>query len=86
MRYNDVDCQLIKDDDVLLIYDGPEPTLENVRCNKDFVMIKLPPKEDASLSGIILKTAESKESKPCYGIVEKVSMCVHVYVSIYLSI
>ena len=34
-------------------------------------MIRLPPKEDRSLTGIILSTAEEGK-KACYGVVEKV--------------
>ena len=37
MRYNDENHQLIRDDDVLLKFTGPEPTFANSECVKDQV-------------------------------------------------
>jgi chaperonin GroES len=72
LKYNDRAHQLIKDDDVLLKYDGDEATLANVVPVKDHILIRLPPKEDKALSGIILTTADSPEKKQSYGTVEKI--------------
>lgn len=72
LKYNDKDHQMIKDDDVLLQYTGEEIALENVEAVKDHILIRLPPKEDKTLTGIIINTAETKEKKQCYGTVEKV--------------
>lgn len=72
MKYNDENHQMIKDDDVLLIYSGPEATVETVQCVKDRVLIKLPPKQDASQSGIIIKPTSKEEPNPTYGTVVKV--------------
>lgn len=72
LKYNDINHQMIKDDDVLLKFTGKEATLENVDCVKDQVLIKLPPKEDTSLSGIIVTTAETKEKRASYGTVAKI--------------
>ena len=72
LKYNDLPHQLIKDDDVLLKYSSAEPTVASVEPVKDQVMIKLPPKEGTAISGIIITTAESKEKKQTYGVVEKV--------------
>lgn len=72
MKYNDIPHQLIKDDDVLLKYSGDEATLDNVVPVKDHIMIRLPKKEDTSLSGIIITTAEDDQKKNAYGTVEKV--------------
>ena len=72
LKYNDVNHQLIKDDDVLLVYPtGVEALEENVECVKDQVLVKLPPKEEKSNSGIIISTGE-KEKRPDYGTVSKV--------------
>jgi chaperonin GroES len=38
MKYNDANHQLIKDDDVLLMYSGPEPTYANCEPVKDQVI------------------------------------------------
>ena len=72
LKYNDINHQLIKDDDVLLKFTGKEATVDNVECVKDNVMIKLPPKEDTSLTGIIITTAETKEKRASYGKVVKI--------------
>lgn len=72
LKYNDVNHQMIKDDDVLLKFSGGEPTLAAVECVKDQVMIRLPPKEAANLSGIIIATPESKEKRPDTGVVVKI--------------
>jgi len=51
LKYNDVNHQMIKDDDILLKYTGKEPTLENVECIRDQVLVKLPPKEESNAAG-----------------------------------
>lgn len=72
LKYNDANHQMIKDDDVLLTYTGPEATLENVQCVKDQVLVKLPRKEETNLSGIVISTPGSTEKRPNYGTVAKV--------------
>lgn len=74
LKYNDVAHQLIKDDDVLLTYPtGQDPTLANVECVKDQVLIKLPPKEEKNAVGIIISTPGEKEKKRAdYGTVTKI--------------
>jgi chaperonin GroES len=72
LKYNDVNHQLIKDDDVLLKYTGKEATIATVECVKDQVLIKLPPKEEANQSGIIINTPGSKEKRADTGVVAKV--------------
>ena len=72
LRYNDVDHQLIKDDDVLLKYEGSAATLENVQCVKDQVLVKLPPKEEKNSAGIIINTPGAKEKRRDYGVVTKI--------------
>jgi chaperonin GroES len=72
LRYNDLDHQLIKDDDVLLKYTGDRATLANVTPVKDQVLIKLPPKEEKNSAGLIISTPGSKEKRRDYGEVVKV--------------
>lgn len=72
LRYNDVDHQLIKDDDILLKYKGDKGTIDNVECVKDQVLVKLPPKEDKSTSGIIITTPGTKEKRRDCGVVAKI--------------
>lgn len=72
LKYNDANHQMIKDDDVLLTYTGPEATLQNVQCVKDQVLVKLPPKEETNTAGIIISTPGSTEKRPNYGTVAKV--------------
>ena len=73
LKYNDLNHQLIKDDDVLLTYSGPNPTIENVVCVKDQVLVELPRKEEATSSGIIVSNpTNAKEKRTDYGVVIKV--------------
>lgn len=72
LRYNDAEHQLIKDDDALLVYPaGEEAGIDNVQPVKDQVLVKLPIKEAASESGIIISTGEN-EKRADYGEVVKV--------------
>ena len=75
MKYNEMDHQLIKDDDILLVYDGEEPLEDTVRCIKDNVLVKLPKVEDTTYAGIIVSTASgdnSAKKRPDKGTVVKV--------------
>jgi len=72
LKYDDVNHQMIKDDDILLKYSGNEATVKTVECVKDQVLVKLPPKEEANMAGIIIATAGDKEKKSDHGKVVKV--------------
>ena len=75
LKYNDQPHQLIKDDDVLLVYPtaDKEATFANVQCVKDQVLIKLPPREEKNAVGIIISTPGEKDKKRAdYGVVAKV--------------
>ena len=54
LKYNEVNHQMIKDDDILLKYSGKEPTVENVHCIRDQVLVKLPPKEESNSAGNLI--------------------------------
>ena len=72
LKYNDVNHQLIKDDDVLLKYSGDDALLSKVECVKDQVMIMLPPKEESNSAGLIVSTPGNKEKRADYGTVVKI--------------
>mmetsp|Transcript_34565 Transcript_34565/g.35240 ORF Transcript_34565/g.35240 Transcript_34565/m.35240 type:complete len:245 (+) Transcript_34565:105-839(+) len=73
LKYNDVNHQLIKDDDVLLTYTGDEATLDSVECVKDQVLVLLPEKAETTVAGIIVNNAASgTEKRPDSGVVAKV--------------
>ncbi|GMH63801.1 hypothetical protein TrRE_jg7574, partial [Triparma retinervis] len=40
INYDDEDCNLIKDDDVIMIYNGATMTLQNSRPAKDYILVK----------------------------------------------
>ena len=72
ITYGDAKHQLIKDENVLLRYNGEMASLENVICPRDRILIELPPAEDKNSAGIIINIkSESNEEKPAprYGIV-----------------
>ena len=73
LKYDDVTHQLIKDDDVLLYYSGPQATVANVKCAKDNVLILLPPKEISNVAGLIVAVkSEGSDQRPDYGEVVQV--------------
>jgi co-chaperonin GroES (HSP10) len=74
LRYNDENHQLIKDDDVLLKYTGDEPTVDNVECIKDQILVELPPKEDSTVDGLIISTASNTEKRPDLGRISSFQM------------
>ena len=70
LRYNDVDRQLLKDDDVLLVYSGDECTVNNAKTIKDNILVKLPKIEEETIGGIIVTTnidGEGSKKKPDRG-------------------
>lgn len=72
LKYNGVNHQMIKDDDVLLKYSGKDMTLEAVSPVKDQVLVRLPPKEEKNSAGIIVATPNAEEKRPTTGVVVKV--------------
>jgi chaperonin GroES len=74
LKYNDASHQMIKDDDVLLTYEGDEALLENVQAVKDQVLVRLPPREESNAAGLIISTpsGEGEAKRPNYGCVAKV--------------
>lgn len=72
LKYNGVNHQMIKDDDVLLKFAGEELTLENVVPVKDLVLVRLSEKEEKNNAGIIVHTPASQEKRPTAGVVFKV--------------
>lgn len=72
MKYNDMNHQLIKDDDVLLKYTGNDLKFENCEPVKDQVMIRLKGKEATSASGIIVNAVDNKDIRIDCGVVAKV--------------
>ena len=84
--YNDEECQIIRDDNVLLAYPGGNTmmTIENVVPIRDYVLVELisPTKgnNDASSSdntistnsGIVIAASVLKDNLPCEGRVVKI--------------
>ena len=69
INYDMEDCNLIRDDDVIIIYKGAMMTLENVRPCKDYVLVKLQKGEMKTASGIALAASVTKNLEPCSGTV-----------------
>eukprot|EP00545_Synedropsis_sp_CCMP1620_P006192 CAMPEP_0119014578 /NCGR_PEP_ID=MMETSP1176-20130426/9984_1 /TAXON_ID=265551 /ORGANISM="Synedropsis recta cf, Strain CCMP1620" /LENGTH=249 /DNA_ID=CAMNT_0006967781 /DNA_START=6 /DNA_END=755 /DNA_ORIENTATION=+ len=72
LTYNDDSCQMIRDDDVMLYYDGVTMNLENVTPCRDYVLIELEKDETETKSGIVVAAGVQKENLPCEGTVYKV--------------
>jgi len=72
MSYNDDEMQLIRDDDVLLYYEGVQMTQENVMPCRDYVLVKMKVENLETASGIVVAAGVTKENIPCVGSVFKV--------------
>ena len=63
LEYDGLNHQLIRDDDVLLVYEGKDATEENVKCVKDQVLILLDEKDDVMDSGLVVTKDKSDNFK-----------------------
>jgi chaperonin GroES len=72
--YNDDSCQMIRDDDVLLYYDGITMKLDNVTPVRDYVLLELDddPETLATSSGVVIANQVVADNLPCEGTVVKV--------------
>ena len=74
LTYNDDACQLIRDDDCLLYYEGVTMKLDNVFPVRDYVLIELDedPETLATTSGVVIANQVMADILPCEGTVVKV--------------
>jgi chaperonin GroES len=81
IEYNGEECQVIRDDNVLLTYTGVTLRLDNVTPVRDYVLIELDSKGNAkggdsssiaTSSGIVIAASVLKDNLPCEGRVIKV--------------
>jgi chaperonin GroES len=70
--YNDDQCQMIRDDDVLLFYQGVSMTLDNITPCRDYILVEMAQEKLETKSGIAIAAQVTKEDLPCEGIVAKV--------------
>eukprot|EP00980_Cylindrotheca_fusiformis_P013529 scaffold3450_cov114-Cylindrotheca_fusiformis.AAC.34 len=74
IMYNDDSCQMIRDDDCLLYYDGLSMNFENVIPVRDYVLVALDEDPDtlATSSGVVIANQVMADDVPCEGVVVKV--------------
>mmetsp|Transcript_115171 Transcript_115171/g.332696 ORF Transcript_115171/g.332696 Transcript_115171/m.332696 type:complete len:261 (+) Transcript_115171:136-918(+) len=74
VTYNEDSCQIIRDDDCLLYYEGVTMKLDNVFPVRDYVLIELDEDPDtlATSSGVVIANQVMADSLPCEGKVVKV--------------
>jgi chaperonin GroES len=74
ITYNEDQCQLIRDDDCLLYYEGVTMKLNNVFPVRDYVLIELDedPETLATASGVVIANQVMADTLPCEGTVVKV--------------
>jgi len=60
---------MVRDDNVLLVYEGVTLRLDNVRCVRDFVLIELDDTEGnvATRSGVVIAAQVLADDMPCTG-------------------
>jgi len=71
--YNDDSCQMIRDDDCLLYYEGVTMKLDNVFPVRDYVLVALDkdPESLATSSGVVIASQVVADDLPCEGTVVK---------------
>ena len=74
ITYNDDACQMIRDDNVLLSYEGVTMNINNVNPIRDWVLIELDedPETLSTSSGVVVANQVVAEDVPCEGVVVKV--------------
>lgn len=75
VTYNGEECQVIRDDDVLLMYEGLTMKLDNVVPVRDYVLIEVekPTVDDLqTTSGVVVAAQVMKDKAVCEGRVAKV--------------
>ena len=74
LEYNEDQCQMIRDDDCLLAYEGVTMKLDNVFPVRDYVLIALDenPETLATASGVVIANQVVADDVPCEGVVVKV--------------
>jgi len=72
--YNDDSCQMIRDDDCLLYYEGITMKIDNVIPVRDYVLVALDedPESLATSSGVVIASQVVANDVPCEGTVIKV--------------
>ncbi|GMH99415.1 hypothetical protein TrVE_jg3840 [Triparma verrucosa] len=71
INYNDEDCNLIRDDDVIMIYEGASMTMTNCRPAKDYILVEYNKPSTETSTGIAIAAAATKDLEPCSGTVVK---------------
>jgi chaperonin GroES len=72
MVYNDEQVQMIRDDDVMMYYQGVQMTKDNVTPCRDYVLVKVEQEKLETASGIVVAQSVTKDQVPCEGVVFKV--------------
>lgn len=74
MEYNEDACQMIKDDNCLLYYEGVTMKFDNVVPVRDYILVSLPEEDEtlATKSGVVVANQVMADTFPCEGIVAKV--------------
>jgi chaperonin GroES len=70
--YNEDSCQMIRDDDVMLYYQGTMMNLENAMPCRDYVLVELEGESLETSSGIAIAQSVVADDRPCQGTVLKV--------------
>lgn len=74
ITYNDDSCQMIRDDDCLLYYEGVTMKLENVFPVRDYLLVAMDanPESLETSSGVVIASQVVADDAPCEGTIVKV--------------
>jgi len=69
LEYNGEEVRCVRDDDVIMVYQGDYLELGNSRCCKDYVLVDVdaPGGEEKTQSGIAVAKAGREDLEPCTG-------------------
>lgn len=69
VEYKGEDCQIVRDDSVLLAYTGVTMRLNSVRCVRDYVLVELEQNTNnvVTRSGVVIAAQVMRDEEPCTG-------------------
>ena len=74
IMYNDDSCQMIRDDDCLLYYEGVTMKLDNIFPVRDYILVALDEDRESleTSSGVVISSQVVADDVPCEGTVVKI--------------
>jgi chaperonin GroES len=72
VEYNGRDCQVVRDDNILLTYEGVTLRLDSIQPVRDYVLVELAQEQLTTESGVVVANQVMKDYAQCQGRVVKI--------------